>query len=388
MKVLISTFSFPPELNGVAEASSFCAKVFLDQGCQVDIATTPTMPSRESLNWMGAEIREFKIAGTSYFRQPFHGAIADYQSFLREGRWDAVFFQGYSWPLLLAAPLLEHISAKKILVSHGYGALIWFPMSRFPFGLGFWAYSAWKSLRMLRWVKNVDRWVFLSHRRDFGSFYDHLLARLVRHPGITVIPNGVDPAQRGSAAAFRKELHLRPNQLVFLYVGYFSRGKNQIDAVRAFREAKIPNSCLVLIGSEPNTWMEEFKKADLKTASSNDENPVFWLAGKSRRFTLDAFAGCDIYISSSILETQPITILEAMREAKPWVAYPAGCIQEFPGGICVKNKDEMAHAMLTLANSPEKRANLGRLGKHSVQTVFSKDQYARAYLRLLKNVVV
>jgi len=387
MKILIATFSFPPEMNGVSEASSLCAKVFLDQGWHVDVATTPAKPARESLDWLGARIREFKISGTSYFREPFHGAVADYQSFLRAGSWDVVFFQGYSWPLLLATPLLDQISAKKVLVSHGYGALIWFPVPRFPFGLGFWAYSAWQSLCMLRWIKKIDRWVFLSHRRDLGSFYDRWLARFSRHPGISVIPNGVDPTQLGSAAAFRKELNLRPNQLVFLCVGYFSRGKNQGDAVRAFREAKIPNSCLVFIGSEPNAWMEKFKRADLKTRSSTDENPVFWLTGKSRRFTLDAFAGCDVYVSSSTLETQPITILEAMREAKPWVARSAGCVEELPGGICVRNKHGMAQAMRHLAEHPGERQNLGEMGRQAVRKVFSHHQYTDAYLRLARGLV-
>ena len=70
MNILISTFTFPPNQDGVAEAAASVAKAFLAQGWQVEIATQPSSIPRDSNDWNGARIFEFQISGTPYSRHP------------------------------------------------------------------------------------------------------------------------------------------------------------------------------------------------------------------------------------------------------------------------------------------------------------------------------
>lgn len=387
MKILISTFTFPPNKDGVSEAAAAGARAFLERGWEVDIATEPTEPTRASSDWQGAKIHEFNISGSSYFRHPYQGQISEYQAFLQSGLWDVVIFHGYSWPLYLAAAHLSKIPGKKILVSHGYNVLTWTPVKRFPFGLVVYVNNLIQAVLMLRWVKGLDRWVFLSERKDFQSFFDHWLAARFQHPGISIIPNGVSAGISGSGSCFRNLLNIKPDTLVFLCVGYFSRAKDQGSALYAYRKASLQQSCMVFIGPRANQWMEKFKFSDPGPATQNQDSQVFWLTEKTREFTLDAFAACDVYISASFLETQPISILEAMANAKPWIARQAGCIGDLQGGICVKNRRAMAKAMRRLAADPDLRKKLGQKGQAAIAANYQRKQYEERFCRLLENVV-
>jgi len=385
---LIATFTFPPDINGVAEASSSCARTLLDAGWKVDIATAPSKTTRNEALWGGAAVYEFDLENALWEPQGYAKTIASYQKFVKEGSWDIVIFQGYHWPLQLAVPLLSALKAKKVLVSHGYAALRWFPVRRFPFGLGQWGRSVCRSLSMLCWVHHIDRWVFLSPQRDFNAFFDHTLARLTRHRGIRIIPNSVKTLDSGkSAAKFRVTHGIARDAFVFLCVAYYSRGKDQGFAMRAFRQAKIPGSVLVFIGTEFNEWSRKFQHADSKVPASEGFGRVVWLEKQTRSDTLAAYRECDAFVLSSHLETQPIVILEAMSLGKPWIGRRAGCMPALPGGLCVRSQRSMAQAMCSIADSAEWRSRLSAEGKKAAMESFNREKNADSYRLLLRELL-
>lgn len=388
LKILISTFSFPPNKDGVSEAAAASAKAFLARGWEVDVATEPTVPARTSQEWHGAQIREFSITGTSYFRHPYVGQTTDYRDFLRSGNWDVIIFHAYSWPVYIAADWLPSISAKKILVSHGYSALVWTPVRGFPFGLAVLAFSAIQSLLMLGWVRGIDRWVFLSRQKDFGAFYDRLLAEISRHPGIITIPNGVEvqaPPQR--IGSFRKAMGIPEQAPLFVCIANYSLRKAQGFAAASFRLARINNSYLVFIGSEFNDSSSVYMAADASAAKSNTPGKIFWLEKLSRVETLQALADSDVCVLSANFEAQPIVLLEAMAFSKPWIARQAGCIRELPGGFCVKNQKAMSEAMRQLAQDPDLRQKLGKEGRKAIEAKYQRKKYEELYCRLVEEVV-
>lgn len=387
MRLLLATFSFPPNKDGVAEASAACAQALRAHGWAVDVATAGPASLAPCAEGQGINLHHFDITGTGHVRHPFQGQLALYRQFLLSGCWDIIFFEGYSWPLTLAVPLFDQISARKVVVSHGYGALVWTPVPRFPFGLGALTFSVIQSLKMLHWIRKVDRWVFLSPRADLCSFYDHWLGQKIHHPGIRVIPNGLNPNQRGTGSRFREACGIPADVLVFLCVGYFSRGKNQRFALEAYRDAAVPNSRLVFIAPESNEWMDKCRDVARHVPWSAAHQGVIWLTGQSRESTLDAFAGCDIYLSASTGETQPITLLEAMREAKPWIAMKAGCIPELPGGRCVASRRAMARAIQRLASDRRLCAELGQSGQEAVASKYSAKNFEKAYGELVMSLV-
>lgn len=384
IKVLIASFTFPPNKDGVAEAASTMAAGFLAKGWQVDVATGPSETPRSGMEWRGARIHEFTITGDEHPKHFYQGDVGKYRKFLMGGEWDVVIFHAYLWSLYVPFDLLDKIKGRTVVVSHGFAALQWVRAKSFPWGLGVWLWSLYRSAEMFFWLSKVDRTVYLSNQTDFRGFFDHRIAKIRRYEGRRVVPNGVDPDLRGNSAhELRREWGVTSDQVLFLCVANYSRRKDQGYAARAFRRANLGNATLVFVGSEFNGYSSRFQAEDDLIPSHRKAGRIIWLEGLDRSSTLDAFAACDIFVLSADHEAQPIALLEAMRESKPWIARDAGCIPEMPGGICVHSVTEMASQMVRLSADPGMRTFLGGKGRSAVEKIYNQKRYTDSYCDLV-----
>lgn len=387
MKILIASFTFPPNKDGVSEAASVMAEGFLAKGWHVEVATSPTVPARSGNLWHGAAIHEFTIEANWNPKQSRFDEVGKYRTFLEQGNWDVVVFHAYLWSLYASLDILERIPAKTILVSHGYAALQWVRAKSFPWGLGVWLRTVFRALRMFFWIHQMDRTVYLSERADLRGFVDHWIAKKAHYAGRRVIPNGVDPDLRGTNPdGFRKNHGISENQTVFLCVANYSRRKEQGYAARAFRIAAIPNAVMIFIGSDFNSDSARFQEEDARSPVRENSARIIWLEKIDRNTTLDAFAACDVFVISSDHEAQPIALLEAMREERPWIARDTGCISEMRGGVCVRSEGEMAEQMISLADEPHRRSALGIQGRQAVEEIYNRQNYIDSYCELVSEV--
>jgi glycosyltransferase involved in cell wall biosynthesis len=389
MNILLATATFPPFKDGVAQAAAAQAHAFTAEGHKVCVATEPHADRRAGKGINRLDVREFRIHGSPHFRNPYAGDTSRYVECLKEEPWDVIIFHSYLWPLLVASPHLSRLRGKTILTSHGYGALMWTPVRRFPYGLGSLLWSFARSLEMLRWYKHLDRVVFLNSKVDGRAFYDHFLANICGHQGIRIIPNGVDipDLQSGPPARDFLDFYGIPRtKHLFLCVANYSWRKDQLFALRAFREAALLDSTLVFIGSELNECSAAFQQADTDSLSNKSSGKVYWLEKVSRGHTLGALQACDTFILSANHEAQPIALLEAMSYAKPWIARHAGCIDRMEGGLCVKSVHNMAKAMRLVATDSALQTQLGLSGRQAVEGQYSASGYSRAYCQLLGEV--
>jgi glycosyltransferase involved in cell wall biosynthesis len=386
LSILVAAFTFPPNKDGVAEASSSMVQAFLDKGWNVEVATGPTSLPRNSLIFMGSKICEFAVTGTPYFKDPFRGEITKYRNFLLQGDWDVIVFQAYWWPLSLALPILNQIKSKKILVSHGHSGIHISLTPVFPFGLFYYFSTIYQSIKMLGWLNRFSSIVFLSHRCDTKNFFDHILAKLCRHPHIDIIPNGINtpPLDLPPTFCFRNKHNIPADSIFFLCVANYEIRKDQGFAVRAFRKAAIQNSCLVFIGSKFNPFSRSLQSDDAEHSLLKSFGKIIWLENVPREETLSAFSTCDCFVLSSEREAQPIVLLEAMSFSRPWIARDSGCISEMPGGIVVQSTTTMAEAMQRIASDSKQRAKLGKLGFFAIQDVYNKDKTTSAWIKLVE----
>lgn len=387
MKILIASFTFPPNKDGVSEAASMVAQAYLAQGWQVEVLTMALPEARGALSWNGATIHEYKMAKGGELRLSGSDQ-AKVEDFLRKGDWDLVIIQAYEHLLRLFLALPGQVSGKKVLVSHGFPGLVRYPVREFPWGIPSMLRRFYRAWKMLRWIHCFDRVVYLSPKTDLKGFYDQFLARLAGYRGRIHIPNGIDPELRSSAGGeFRERYGIPYDAIVFLCVANYSPRKDQGYAARAFRRAAIPNSRLVFIGSAFNEHSEKFMRQDRESASPDRFSDIVWLEKIDRQATLDAFAACDVFLLSALHEAQPISLLEAMRENKPWIARKSGCIDQMEGGITTTSETEMCRAMARLASHPELRMQLAKQGRTAVEEKYSLDQYRKSYVQIAKELV-
>lgn len=388
-KILITTFTFPPNKDGVAEAARSMAYGLADSGYEVIVATG-YLPERTNFEpHPGVRVEQFDVISNWKFVGKSLEEKERMRQFILNEQPAVILCHCWEiWSTATAEETFNELgSTGKILISHGYTTHQWRPNPTPPFGLGVLLRSLPKVLGLPFTLRRYDRVVFLSHRPDWQRFFDLKIAKISRYDGIRVIPNGTERnPDRGNIEDFRQRYELG-NGFTALCVANYGPRKNQELAIRAFRRARIPGSNLVLIGSELNDYAKSIMELDKKLGLEFPEGRVVFIEKLDRKSTLAAYSACDVFLLAALAETQPIAILEAMAAGIPFISTPTGCVREMAGGMIAEGEDCLAHALVELHQNPAKRIQMGKTGRDAVEQYYSKDKVWDAYKTLIKEVL-
>lgn len=386
LHILVLTFTYPPNKDGVAEAARSMAEGLAERGFKVTVATG-FLPERTVADGAGLEVRQFKVTGTSELGRGFSGEVEAYQKWVEGFTGDMVVAHSWdAWTTDLARSCFPKLRARKILISHGFGTHIppWRP--KFPWGLGVWLrwqHYVWRLPWMLR---DFDHVIFLSQTRDLGRFFDHLVAHWTGYRRISVIPNTAHVPTTDETLRFRAK-HGLGDALIFLCVANYSTRKNQELALRAFRAASLANAVLVFIGSEFNEYSNKLRQIEARCSAGETCGKVILLEKVTRAETAAAFHECDVFVLSAKAETQPFVLIEAMACRKPFISTDTGCCRELPGGTIARSEKEFGWEMARLAASPEERRALGEKGYAAFLQDYTPQRALDAYERLIRALV-
>jgi len=381
MKILVSTFTYAPNVDGVAEAASTMVKLFRAHGHEVLVSTFQPDHSREA----DPAVSRFRINGSPDLFRGFSGETSQYQQFLRDSAPDLMIFHGWdTWPVEVAMPRFDEFRAKKVMLSHGCSSHV-LDFKLLPRGL--WKWLRWlPHVCALPWrIRRFDRVIFLSEKTDWGRFLDVTIARLTRAPNISIIPNSVPELPATAPGVFRQRHGIGAGPF-FLCIANYSIRKNQARALEAFAKAALPDATLVFIGSQLGDYGRGVQAMAKQLAKAGPMGRVLFLEGLDRKETISALRDCDVKVLAADAETQPIVLLEAMAAAKPFISTATGCVEEFKGGVVVRDATEMAEAMRGLAEHPERRSRLGSEGRKDFESHYSVATTAKAWLELLDEV--
>ena len=351
MNIGITTFTYFPNKDGVAEACRVMAESLSDLGWEITVYTSGKISNDwEIVN--GVTVRSYELLGDRVGNMAGCAEAKRYVKDVLSGKHDVLVIQCWdSWNSILLIPHLQTLSCPLVYISHGYGRHIYAFSKSLSIGIWNWMKWLWWSLSKLPKLMNAGRkLVFLSNRKDFGRFIDHHMANILKHPGITMIPNSFDEKEfdvdRGH---FRARYGLSKDVTIFLSVANYSERKNQILALEAFHDTTFSNAVLIFIGSEFNEYFSKLQKVhDLRCQGVAAGNVIF-LQGISRSETIQAYVDSNCFVLSAKAETQPIVLLEAMGAGIPWISTDTGCVQEMPGGVVVNSKKSMTIAMQRIA---------------------------------------
>ena len=383
-KVLILTFTFPPNSDGVAEAASSMAYGLADRGFEVVVATSHLEARTNFHPHPHVEIKQFRIDGNENLRIGISGEIENYLRFLVEMDADYLIVHCCdSWPATLAQKLFPKLKGKTVMVSHGFATHILKWRSQPPWGLAYWLGWQWLTLRLPWILHRYDHLVFLSIRQNLGRFFDHWMARLSGCRNISVIPNGVDQGKFESGKAGFREKYGIGRGPFFLCVANFSERKNQQMALRAFLDLKDEKASIVFVGSSFNNYSEDLFR--IRDSFDGKKQRVFILENIERESVISAFQECDVFVLPSHDETQPIVLLEAMACGKPFISTDTGCVIEMPGGAIVTSREEMTGMMEKLLADPQLRVEYGKRGRDEYLRKYRREMILDAYEAVLRN---
>ncbi|MBC7979057.1 MAG: glycosyltransferase family 4 protein [Armatimonadetes bacterium] len=393
MRILITTFTYIPNKDGVAEACRTMSEGLARLGWDVSVATSMEhgnrLATREELPADAVKIMDFDLRPDPANGSAQQHEIRRYQNFVADGGFDLIVNQCWEVPTTrYLQPILPTLTAKRVMVSHGYGlhVLIW--QKRLTMGLGLWLRGLRFTLRNLpKLIRSYDSILFLSPQKDMGRFFDHKLAGALRHPGIEVVANGIDLQSFESAPEEFRLRHGIGDAPMALCVANYCERKNQRLAVESFRQASIPGSVLVFIGSELNDYGKSTFAMDQILAGKHPNCRVIFLEKLSREETFAAFRECDFVLLTALAETQPIVLIEAMAAGKPWVSTNTGCVASMSGGIVCKGKTALSAAIRKILSDSNLRRSLGSAGRQEALLRHDAKKNIREFDRIFRKLV-
>jgi 1,2-diacylglycerol 3-alpha-glucosyltransferase len=387
-RILVLSFTFPPNADGVSISAYRLAMGLAQRSYTVAVATE-FHPDRNLDAYQPLLVKHFQISGTTSWRDPVRGQIDECVAFMRDFDPDVVFCECWElWTMILAIREFQGGKVKLVLVSHGYSFHLIEWHRRFPFGLGQWLARIPAVVALPFKMRRFHTLVINSHRRNLGRFFDGLVASLIHHPGICVLPNPIDMSEfTADAPDFRKDYRIESGPMYFCVANY-SKRKNQMLALRAFREIALEKSTLVFIGSEFNDYSTRLFQLDqeLKEAGFS-KGRVLILEKIERPVVIAALKACDVVVLSALAETMPVAILEAMAASKPFISTDTGCVRELPGGIVVRNLEDFRNAMLLLAGDPRRRQELGNLGRVACENSCSMQKVLNEFQQICEEKI-
>ncbi len=166
-------------------------------------------------------------------------------------------------------------------------------------------------LALLRYVD-----VLLTSTQAVAAVFEELGLRPI------LMPNVVDLDAFGPRLAGSRDLPAQPAPRL-LWIKRFDNVSNPALMVRAYALARqqVPGARLMMIGDGP-------RRAEVEALAAELGAPVEFAGRVSFEALKAAYAGADVFVSSSAVDNQPNTLLEASAHGLPVVATAVGGVPE------------------------------------------------------------
>jgi len=210
----------------------------------------------------------------------------------------------------------------------------------------------------------------------------------------SIIPNGVEIY--GSAKSppkgflFEKFPYLRGKRLV-LFLGRINWKKGLDDLIPAFADVvnTISNAHLVLVGTDSDGYMNEVSKL---IKIDKIENNVSYFGPAYGEDKIMFMQDCEVFVLPSYSEGFPVAAIEAMSFALPVILTEDSGIPDIVMGanaglVVKKDKDEIASAIIKLANDKKLATKMGRNGELLVKKEFLWSKIASNVIILYQNAL-
>jgi glycosyltransferase involved in cell wall biosynthesis len=209
---------------------------------------------------------------------------------------------------------------------------------------------------------------------------------------VSVIYNGIDFSSFAPDAAgrlaIRQELGLGATDLMIVQVARLDYLKDHVTAIRALERVvqSRTDARLVLVGEGPE------RDAIQEQVNQRNLGPYVRLLGL-RADVGRLLAAADLFLLTSISEGIPLTVIEAMAAGLPVVSTQVGGLSEMidhgtsgflaPAG----DAEALARGILSVADNPQLRKQMGRLGQERAFRVFSEELMHTRYVALYQKML-
>ena len=231
------------------------------------------------------------------------------------------------------------------------------------------------------------RWAFRRSAATIAVSADtrrHLDAALGLAPGVVqVILNGV-PERPGDAIPVRRELGVRPDEVLIVAVGNLDTRKGHIVLLKALQQLRsegLPTKWRVAIAGGRGGDQREGLEAFAREHGFQDRLHLL----SQREDIPNLLAAADVFAMPSLWEGLPLALLEAMLGGKSIVAsrisgIPEAVTDEVEGLLCSPGDvPSLAAALARLLPNPDLRARLASAARTRARREFTIGAMVDAY---------
>lgn len=191
----------------------------------------------------------------------------------------------------------------------------------------------------------------------------------VRRP-IEVIPNGIDltPFWQPTQPRTKADLNVPEDATLFVYVGRLANEKNLNGLIEQFAYARqvVPNIHLAIVGKGPqeDELREEINANKLASC-------IHLIGAVPYEDVSNVLAAADVFITASISEVHPLTVIEAMAAGLPTIAIESPGISDtvIPGrtGILTQSYHALSAAIVGMVSVPGRVQEMSQSAKQASQ---------------------
>ena len=369
MRILLTSPTYPPSISGLGNAVQMQARLLIELGHEVDIATGGDITSIRIDPELKIKIFQFRVSGENSILHPIKGDAREYKNFLLNSKYNFVVLNAWQiWSTDIALDILQSIPGKKILYSHGISTNVFFKndliasIIRYVLWRPYW----WNIKNIMR---NLDGVIFLSENGIDSRFDDIKIAKKIgiKH---SIIPNAIHYKTQefllGKKAAIASKRSI-------ISVGSYFWTKGHDFVIRAYAGSKFKNKIpLKIFGQKFNSHTDNLKS--LSASLGVDEKMVSFHEGISENLLLEAYLEASLFVSGSITECQPLVLLDAMATGLPFIARSTGCIPFMGGGVVVKSEFECSAKINHLLGNQRELEMLAVQGMSEISTKYSPEE--------------
>jgi len=386
MRITIFTDSFTPLIDGVVTSTTNLVKNLADRGHKIYIIAPSFNKKFEEFKHKNVKIkRVYSIPAFFYsgyrFTYPFSFKILKY---LKKEKIECIHFQT---PLALGLQAILISKVLKLPLIGTFHTLFTHPdyIKHIKMGYKPFEKMAWSYARMFY---NKCDLITCPSQETKKELLKHGFYRPIK-----VISNGIDLKMFKNSKCASVKKKYNKNGKLLLFVGRVAHEKNIPYLLKCFKLVlkEVPDTKLLVIGDGPQ--MEEVKE-DIKKFGLSENVILLGKIEHSKLAKSSIFKASDLFVTASITENQPMTMLEAQANGMACVGIKAMGVKDLIknnyNGFLVKNgnKKEFADKVITLLKNKKLRNKMGKNALNEIKKCEIKnvgDVWENIYSDMIKN---
>lgn len=217
-----------------------------------------------------------------------------------------------------------------------------------------------------------------------------LLGYGIQKPVFT-IPTGIDPHMFQPPPLEEKNQErakrgISPNDFVLLYLGRLAKEKNVEEVIHFLATTKDSTFMLLIAGDGPNRQELECLVKDYGM-----EQQVHFLGMILPKDVASIYRLADIFVSASSSETQGVTYIEALASGVPALCRNDACLQDIiiqgQTGFLYETKNEFWDALRMMSTQPEKMATMKQAAQKKAAE-YSSERFGQRIEQMYEEVTL